>query len=171
MRAVLNILMLVLGIGFVTPSWGDTGIPWPWPWAKDCPIDFESLQGTFRAVGTEQDVEFIDVLLDRSSVGADRFNIEIRLLDKEFRILARGKARVFKSARSIYIPLETYTRLEMRALRLQVFQRSQRATCEPENLVPILMVANDQALDPDGSGRQMVLEPMGNPNRNNLENY
>ncbi|NCN41828.1 hypothetical protein GW916_11350 [bacterium] len=158
MKALLLAILTTSAL-FIGGAHAETGMPWPWPWARECPIDFSGLEGTFRARGSDM-VEFIQIDIQQPRSVKEPLTIEIRLFDKKFDVLAMGRAQAFASTRSIYIPLENYINLDMEALKLRIFRKSQRVSCDPKNLIPILMVSKGGAQDKQELG-QMVLEPLG----------
>lgn len=152
--------VLLLGGQAYAAGNGGASVPWPWPWAEECPIDFESLNGTY-VVRQSEDVDFIQISSYWDKTRYSRY-LSIQLYNQDFEVLSRGETYIWGHERSIYIPMTSADTLKhMRGLRLQIYHRSQKRSCDAKELIPILTVSEPgepSSKDAD----QMVLEPMAN---------
>ncbi len=155
MRYFLALLFSLVGSSAFAN--GGSSVPWPWPWAEECPIDFESLQGTF-IVRDSKEVEFIQINTHFDLERKSRY-LEIRLYNQNFDLLSSGETYTTGIARTIYIPMRSVKELNVKALFLRIYHRSERRICEPKELIPILTVNNAGGLNSNDS-EQMILEPM-----------
>lgn len=151
----------VFAFGEFTHPLGGSSVPWPWPWAKECPIDFESLNGTYTVQNSDL-VEFIQIE-SVSTGGGGSLVLKIRLFDKDFDLMAEGETGTYTFSRSIFVPMHNVTKqIDVPGLRLQIYHRNENVrSCLMKDLIPILSVSENQYSDQDPS-QQMVLEPMSN---------
>jgi hypothetical protein len=112
-------------------------LPWPFPWAKDCPVHWESLEGTYELASSQNfeaiklNVTFINKFMTRL--------VRVTRLDRSGNILADGLAIVHEGQRSIRVklqPLESET--PMTTASIKFYYSNRELSCAQSDLVPIL---------------------------------
>lgn len=112
-------------------------LPWPFPWAKDCPVDWESMQGRY---------------LLTPSAAKEQVDLQIHVVTsmnfKLVRVSRYGSDGVVIADGYIWIPAKQKTvRLWLFPLRpgdpptwavLKLYHRSSLKNCDQEGLIPIL---------------------------------
>lgn len=160
MLKMISLVVMLLLSSQVFAAGGGSSVPWPWPWAEECPIDFESLNGTY-VVRQSEEVDFIRISSQWKEESYSR-QVKILLYNQDFDLLSSGETYIWGSERSIYIPMSSVDSLKnLRGLKLQIYHRSERKTCDSKDLIPILTISEPGVPDSKDAG-QMVLEPMAN---------
>lgn len=157
MKALFTLIAVAL-MSPIANANGGASVPWPWPWAEECTIDFESLQGTYTVKNSEM-VDFIEIKISPLSTVANTRHLKISLYDYDFELLAEGGTFVNSNTRSIYVPMRSLVQMGVPGLKLKIYHRSQKLSCEQKELIPILTVAEQATPGAKESG-QMILEPM-----------
>lgn len=132
---------------FLIPAFGAGGggggtVPWPWPWAEECPIDFESLQGTWVMSGKSSE----SYLRIGSTWVPDRRAqyLVIEMVNGHMETYARGFTFTNGTARTILVALRDMGGVPIGLLELKVYHRTHVASCDSRELVPIVTFRSDR---------------------------
>lgn len=145
MRSITILLGLML-------SWGayagqGVPLPWPFPWAKDCEVDWKSMQGEYTLT-SESDLGSIDIRISVISefgfklVHISRYDTEGKLIAGGFNFVSKNQ----KVLRLYMFPIDSKERLSYAVIKLHY--QSKVISCAQDQLVPILTV---EAVKNDGT--------------------
>ena len=114
-------------------------LPWPFPWAKDCPIDWQSLEGRYQLSDSSKEEQLqlsIHVVthLGFKLVRVSRYSSEGELIAEGFNLITANQ-------RTLWLSMMPLDRNEptMKAY-IKLYYQSSNLTCGEQNLVPILTV-------------------------------
>jgi hypothetical protein len=150
---VLLVTLSATALAQVQPYGQGLPLPWPFPWAKDCPMDWGSLTGTY----TLSDSSFDERLEIRISVGRkteQRFVRVSRFVNGTMVADGRGTIDLEKQSFRVYLrPLHSNFDALWASVRFYFPDDQQLCT---QNLVPILTLqAAGGALKGDSQYRLM----------------
>lgn len=135
-------------------------LPWPFPWAKECPVDWSSMQGRY-VLSDSADEEEID--LDISVV--ERMGsklVRVARYNRFGRRLAEGFAIVGENQRAIRLLLKPVGWADQAIwATIQLHYQRAEQRCSEDNLVPILTLEGANGGKP--SQKQYVLLKVRNP--------
>ena len=116
-------------------------LPWPFPWAKECPIIWSSIGGSY-VLSESVDNEYIDLKI--TPVQKNGFNlVHVARYSKESELLSDGFALIAQNQRTIQLglyPVKSATPSLWAMIKLH-YQDS-TSKCDKE-LVPILAMQSD----------------------------
>lgn len=140
--------------GEVRPLGQGLPLPWPFPWAKDCPVDWKSMEGRY-VLSESKDREEID--LDITVIDRMAFKIvRVARYDRFGRLLADGFSFVGHNQRALRLLLKPRYRGQRPIWgTIQLFYQGNELLCSDDNLVPILTLETADSSKP--SQTQYVL--------------
>jgi hypothetical protein len=154
---------LLLCVALSLPLAGASGhtqdgwpLPWPFPWAKECPMNWDQLDGTYL-LSDSNDAERLVLRINVLTKRGMRL-IHVTRYSDQGRILFDGTSTVTEKQKVIGLWLNSMsgTRLRVWAI-IKMHYQTPIASCAVANLIPILTVqaiGNDGP--PDGVDYKMV---------------
>lgn len=137
----LSIMILLLGSvaraqSAIAPFGQGMPLPWPFPWAKECPINWESLEGRYLLSDTDsQELDLKITVIDKMNFKL----IRVARYDAAGHVLAEGVALVNNDQKSIRLWLLPRKKgAQPIWAEIKMFYRSSELFCSDEYLVPIL---------------------------------
>lgn len=143
----ISLLALTIIMSMGARANGDSGeftlygdglpLPWPFPWAKECPVEWESLQGRYELSDSSQQEQLdLDVKVEQ---GAAYKVMRIARFTRWGQKISSGFSFVNPDTRAItmeMIPNNLTDPVTVASLQLHFLTKDHR--CMDENLVPIL---------------------------------
>jgi hypothetical protein len=125
-------------------------LPWPFPWAKECPVEWEALQGRYSMAHSEKH-EAIQLNITFLSKFGLRL-VRVARLDHKGGVLSEGIAIIHDGQRSISLPLNAVDGQSAPIMaELKFYYSSRVLSCDSDYLVPILSLK-----DPGGSTSEHI---------------
>ena len=123
----------------VLPPPGKEGmpLPWPFPWAKECPIDWTVLDGTYL-LSESADATYLDFVI--TPVGKNGFRlVRIGRYANDGLLLQEGFVLVSKNQKTIQVTMYPQRpKLSKLQALIRFHYLDDRMTCDNAQLVPIL---------------------------------
>jgi hypothetical protein len=132
-------------------------LPWPFPWAKECAVDWQSMQGRYRlsdSIASER----IDIQI--TPIGEHPLKyVRVTHYAQGGTLIASGSAYVLNQQRSLTLslfPVEGHYGPSLRA-QIKLFYAGNQKLCTKGNLVPILSLCRSET-DPEQSSHYELVK-------------
>jgi hypothetical protein len=131
-------------------------LPWPFPWAKECPMDWHDLDGTYL-LSDSTDAEQLIMRINVVSKKGLRV-VHVSRYSEKGRLLFEGVGTVTERQRVIGLWLSSRSDSSVRVwATIKMHYQSSITSCSVGQLIPILTVQElAQDAPPDGVDYKMV---------------
>lgn len=100
---VVSLMIAVLPAKAYKPLGGGMPLPWPFPWAKECPVDWENMSGTYLLTDS-QDAESLDLKITIVRKGGFKL-VHVSRYDMTGEILSEGFTLMTENQKTIRLGL------------------------------------------------------------------
>lgn len=140
MRAI-SALLIGLLISFSATAGEGLPLPWPFPWAKECPVEWQSLEGKYALADSSKD-ELLMISFHKLTKSKDGLKLaHVARLRADGSLVAEGFGAFTENQRSLRLSLYSLEVKEaVQAVVIKLFYQSESFACTKQNLVPILTV-------------------------------
>jgi hypothetical protein len=157
LRIIFSSLLLVMTLLHVQPSRAD-GLPgpWPFPWAKECPMNWEDMEGRYML----SDSRSSDQVILRVTVQMKKSTRLVRVsrYTKHGSLIYDGATYVDEDQRIIRLylsPTKSDGPPVWAVIKLH-YQSWEVDSCSADRLVPILTVGTSDPYDPSSNQYKMI---------------
>ena len=140
MRAISTILIGLL-ISLSATAGEGLPLPWPFPWAKECPVEWQSLEGKYALADSSKE-EVLKISFHKLTKSKDGLKLaHVARLRADGTLVAEGFGTFTENQRSLRLSLYPLDVKEAaQAVVIKLFYQSESFACTKQNLVPILTV-------------------------------
>lgn len=140
MKAIGTLFIGIL-ISFSAIAGEGLPLPWPFPWAKECPVEWQSLEGKYALADSSKNeqlqISFHNLTKTKGGLKLAR----IARLGKDGELIAEGFNVFTENQRSLRLSLYPLDQAEaIQAVVIKLFYQSSSFACTKQNLVPIMSV-------------------------------
>jgi len=150
-QLIMTMALVILASTSLTVAAGQQRIseglplPWPFPWAKECPIDWKSIDGRYSMSDSARDerIEISTWLIQAWNLHV----IRVQKFSDQSELLAQGFAVITESQRTISLELISVDGSQEHNAEASVrfYYRSDELMCTAERLVPLLQLKRVEA--------------------------
>jgi hypothetical protein len=139
MKAFNILTMIFMAFSLNAHAGEGLPLPWPFPWAKECPIEWQSLEGKYAMADSSKE-EQVQISLHTVTRAGFRL-VRVARLAKDGTLIAEGFNFVSLNQRTVRLYLFPLDRNEpTQTAVIKYYFASSSLSCGKENLVPILAV-------------------------------
>jgi hypothetical protein len=132
---------LLIGLFMSMTAYAGEGLPlpWPFPWAKECPVEWMSMEGKYAMADSSRQ-EQLDISFHTVTKGGYKL-ARVARLDKDGALIAEGFNVVTANQRTLRLFLFPLDRTQStESVVIKLYYQSSSSACSAQNLVPIMSV-------------------------------
>lgn len=142
-------------VGELRPLGEGLPLPWPFPWAKECPVDWNAMNGRY-ALADSKSVQYIDLKI--SVITGEGFKlVRVARYDQSGKLQAEGFTYVSEAQKTLALALEPSDKSQGEQWAvIELYYESPEEVCTPDHLVPILTLADTRSADHNVMSYKMI---------------
>jgi hypothetical protein len=137
-------LFLTASLSFakVHPQGEGLPLPWPFPWAKECPVKWQSLEGTYTLYNKMVDDQ-ITLRVEMTS----RYRVTVSRLAADGTVLNKGSVAFDSTDRELTVTLRPkFSGVDKIKANLRFYHKQGHASaCTKDAIEPIVTLGDDEA--------------------------